>query len=107
MTAISVGPASRSMPHWPKSWRLASATNRLPAPHRMSTGSTTPMPKAISAIAGTPPTTKMRSAPACFIALIVAGYQPAPFTGGVHPTTVSTPATFAGMMLICADPNIG
>ena len=49
----------------------------------------------------------MRSAPACFIALIVAGKHPSPFTGGVHPITVSTPATLAGMMLIWAEPNIG
>ena len=32
MTAISVGPASRSMPTSPNSWRLASATYALPAP---------------------------------------------------------------------------
>jgi len=62
---------------------------------------------AINAIAGTPPSTKIRSAPAAFIALTVAGKQPPPGTGGVQPTTVPTPATFAGMMLICADPNIG
>ena len=41
-------------------------------------------PKAISAMAGTPPTTKMLSAPALWIALMVAGYQPWPFTGGVQ-----------------------
>jgi hypothetical protein len=28
-------------------------------------------------------------------------------TGGVQATTLFTPATLAGMMLICADPNIG
>jgi hypothetical protein len=38
----------------------------------MSAGGTTPMPKAISASAGTPPSTKIRSAPAFFMALIVA-----------------------------------
>ena len=27
--------------------------------------------------------------------------------GGVQADTVFTPATFAGMMLICAEPNIG
>ena len=78
MTRISVGPASRSMPHRPYSCRLASATNRLPAPQSMSTGSTTPMPKAMSASAGTPPSAKMRSAPAAWIAWIVSGYQRAP-----------------------------
>ena len=61
------------MPQRPKSWRLASATNLFPAPHSTSTGSTTPIPKAITAKAGTPPRTKIRSAPAFFMALIVAG----------------------------------
>ena len=39
----------------------------------LATGSTSFMPKAMSAKAGTPPTMKIRSAPACFIALMVAG----------------------------------
>ena len=60
------------MPQRPKSWRLASATYLLPAPQIMSTGSKTPIPKAIIAIAGTPPTMKMRSAPALCMALMVA-----------------------------------
>ena len=64
-------------------------------------------PNAMSAIAGTPPTTQILSAPALSIALIVAGYQPCPFTGGVQATIPFTPATRAGIILICADPNIG
>jgi len=63
--------------------------------------------QAISAMAGTPPNTKIRSAPAVFMAFMVAGYQPCPFTGGVKAYTRSTPATLAGMMLIWAEPNIG
>jgi hypothetical protein len=57
-------------------------------------------------MAGTPP--KWQRIGAAFaIALIVAGKYPAPLTGGVQATTCFTPATFAGMMLICAEPNIG
>jgi hypothetical protein len=73
MISISVGPASRSIPHRPKSCRFASATYLFPAPQSTSTGSTSPSPKAIIASAGTPPTTKIRSAPAFAMALIVAG----------------------------------
>ena len=40
------------------------------------------------------------------MALTVAGCSP-PLTGGVQATTRFTPATLAGMMLICAEPNIG
>ena len=39
--------------------------------------------------------------------VVFAYIMPARFTGGVQATTVLTPATFAGMMLICAEPNIG
>jgi len=73
MMRISVGPARISIPQRPKSWRLASTTYLLPAPQSTSTGSTTPMPKAINAIAGTPPRMKIRSAPAFAPALMVAG----------------------------------
>ena len=38
MTSVSVGPANRSMPTRPNSWRLASATKALPGPTSMSTG---------------------------------------------------------------------
>ena len=96
MIAISVGPASRSIPHRPNNCRLASATYLLPAPQRMSTARSPPRPNAISANAGTPPTIKMRSAPAFFMALMVAGKQPSPLTGGVHAMTVSTSGHLRG-----------
>ena len=68
MTATSVGPATRSIPTVPKSWRLASATYALPAPTMMSTGSTPSSPKAIAASAWTPPSARIWSAPDVAIA---------------------------------------
>src|SRR6185503_6205943 len=38
MIKVSVGPASRSMPTRPNSWRFASATYALPGPTSISTG---------------------------------------------------------------------
>ena len=38
MISVSVGPASRSIPTRPKSWRFASATYAFPGPTSMSTG---------------------------------------------------------------------
>ena len=48
MTRVSVGPAKRSMPTRPKSWRFASATNMFPGPTSMSTGSMDSLPRAIA-----------------------------------------------------------
>ena len=39
MTKISDGPAIISIPTFPKTWRLAAATNALPGPVILSTGS--------------------------------------------------------------------
>ncbi len=64
MTSTSVGPASRSIPTRPNSWRLASATNALPAPTSMSTGSRPSIrPNAIAARPCTPPRARTASAP--------------------------------------------
>ena len=54
-TSSSVGPARPSMPTAPKSWRLASVTQRFPGPATTSTGSIVSVPSASAAIAWAPP----------------------------------------------------
>ena len=44
--STSVGPAIMSMPTWPTTWRLASATQRLPGPTILSTRGTVAVPYA-------------------------------------------------------------
>jgi hypothetical protein len=56
------------MPTWPKSVRLASATNLLPGPTTMSAGLPVKSPYASVATACTPPRVMITSAPATFIA---------------------------------------
>ena len=51
----SVGPASRSMPTWPNTCFLASATKAFPGPAIMSTGWIVSVPYAIAPIACAPP----------------------------------------------------
>jgi hypothetical protein len=68
MIEISDGPAKTSIPTLPKSIRFASATNLLPGPTRMSAGFPVKRPYAIAAIACTPPSVMIASAPATFIA---------------------------------------
>src|SRR6266478_5085820 len=63
MMSVSVGPASKSMPTRPNNWRLASATNAFPGPTSMSTGAMFSVPRAMAAIACTPPNAKISSAP--------------------------------------------
>src|SRR3954471_8693994 len=55
MIRLSVGPANMSMPIRPKRMRLASATNWLPGPTRMSALGSPKRPKAMAAIPCTPP----------------------------------------------------
>ncbi|MCY1522333.1 hypothetical protein D9M68_571820 [compost metagenome] len=73
MTSVSVGPANRSIPTRPYSWRLASATNILPGPTSMSTGATLGVPTAMATTACTPPSTRISSAPAMSMAVTMAG----------------------------------
>ena len=106
MTRVSVGPAKRSMPTRPKSWRLASATNMLPGPTSMSTGAMDAVPIAIAATACTPPSARISSAPAKCIAATIAGCG-SPWKGGAVATMRPTPATLAVSTLMCADAIIG
>ena len=64
MTATSEGPAKTSMPTLPNNARLASATNLLPGPTITSAGLPLNRPQAIVAMACTPPSVMMTSAPA-------------------------------------------
>ena len=64
MTATSEGPANTSMPTRPNSVRFASATNLLPGPTMTSAALPVNRPKAIAAIACTPPSVMITSAPA-------------------------------------------
>ena len=68
ITAISEGPAKTSMPTWPNSMRFASATNLLPGPTMMSARLPVNKPYAMAAIACTPPSVMITSAPATCIA---------------------------------------
>ena len=58
-----MGPAIISMPTWPTTWRLASATQRLPGPTILSTRGTVAVPYASAAIACAPPIRKIRVTP--------------------------------------------
>ncbi len=107
ITRISVGPASRSIPTLPNSWRLASATYALPAPTIMSTGSNSARPNAIAASAWTPPRQRIRSAPEEAIACSTAGWMPPPSRGGALATTRPTPATFGTTTVMKAEASIG
>ena len=51
ITSVSVGPANRSMPTRPNSWRFASATKAFPGPTSISTGARESVPNAIAPIA--------------------------------------------------------
>ena len=64
ITATSDGPAKTSMPTLPNSVRLASATNLLPGPTITSAGLPLNRPSAMVAIACTPPSVMITSAPA-------------------------------------------
>ena len=68
ITATSDGPANTSMPTLPNSMRFASATNLFPGPTMMSAGLPVKRPYAMVAIACTPPSVMITSAPATFIA---------------------------------------
>ena len=88
------------MPTAPKSSRFASATNLLPGPTTMSAGLPVNSPKASVAIACTPPSVRIMSAPPTIIACST------PYRGeGIHPQVlyamkVGTPAALAVPMLM-------
>ena len=63
ITAISVGPANKSIPTLPNKILLASATNWFPGPTKISAGGFLNKPFVIAAIPGTPPKFKITSAP--------------------------------------------
>ncbi len=107
MIAISVGPATTSMPTLPKSCRFASATYAFPAPTSMSAGSTPQSPNAIAASACTPPRQRIASAPEVAIAWSIAGWIPPPRCGGAAATTCRTPATLGTITVMNADASIG
>ncbi|ASL49051.1 hypothetical protein bAD24_p01800 (plasmid) [Burkholderia sp. AD24] len=72
----------------------------------MSTGAIDSMPSAIAAIACTPPSTWISSAPASAIAATTAGAG-LPSNGGVQAITRLQPATFAVSTLMCAEASNG
>jgi hypothetical protein len=95
------------MPTTPNSCRLASATNALPAPTTMSTGSRSSMPKAMAARAWTPPMATISSAPDEAMANSCGGWMPCPARGGAQATTLGTPATFGTTTVMIEDASIG
>ena len=63
MINTSVGPATKSIPTLPYTWRFASATNLFPGPAITCTCGTVLVPKAIAPTACAPPTAKTRVTP--------------------------------------------
>jgi hypothetical protein len=107
--AISVGPASASMPTTPRSSRLAAVTQMLPGPVIMSTGSqcsapsgSTVEPYASIATAWAPPTAYTSSTPSSAQAASTRWSGRPPFSrcGGLTTTRERTPAAWAGTTFI-------
>ena len=71
----SEGPAIESMPTYPKTCLLASATKALPGPTILSTFGTTLVPKANAAMACAPPSLKIFFTPHFFAAYNTPGFQ--------------------------------
>ena len=72
----------------------------------MSTGAIVSVPSAIAAIACTPPSTWISSAPPSTIAAMVSACG-SPWLGGVQAMMRFTPAVRAVTMLMCAEATIG
>ena len=89
-----------SMPTWPKTCRLASATKTLPGPVILSTRGTVSVPQARAATAWAPPQRKTRSTPAMRAAARMTGFTSPPQVGGETMTISRHPAILAGMAFI-------
>ena len=100
MMSTSVGPAIMSMPTSPTTWRLASATQRLPGPTILSTRGIVAVPYASAAIAWAPPTRKIRVTPESAHAASTASVAP---VGGTTAMISCTPATRAGTAFMITD----
>src|SRR5439155_26162418 len=100
-TAISVGPASASMPTVPRTSRLAAVTQTLPGPVITSTGTHPDVPYANMAIACAPPTAYTSSTSSSAQAASTYGSgSPVCFWGGLVTAIEPTPATWAGTTFI-------
>jgi len=87
-----------SMPTWPKTRRLASATKALPGPTILSTFGTLRVPYASAATACAPPNVRTRSTPATAAAASTIG------SGFGHTMINSgTPATLAGIAFMSTE----
>ena len=100
MMSTSVGPATMSIPTCPTTWRLASATHRLPGPTILSTLGTVAVPNASAPTACAPPIRKIRVTPDRAHAARTVSVTP---LGGTTATISRTPATIAGTAFITTD----
>ena len=100
MMSTSVGPATMSIPTWPTTWRLASATQRLPGPTILSTRGTVAVPNASAPTACAPPIRKIRVTPDRAQAASTVSVTP---LGGTTATISCTPATSAGTAFMTTD----
>jgi hypothetical protein len=100
MMRTSVGPAIMSMPTWPTTCRLASATHRFPGPTILSTRGTVAVPKASAPTAWAPPMRKIRVTPERAQAASTGSVTP---RGGTTATISCTPATSAGTAFMMTE----
>ena len=97
---ISVGPASESIAHRPRTSRLAAATYTLPGPVTMSTGGQPSTPYASMATACAPPTAYTSSTSSSAQAARTTGCGRPSGCGGLATARERTPATCAGTTFI-------
>jgi hypothetical protein len=101
-TAISLGPAKKSMAQSDATWAFAAATYALPGPTILSTRGIDSVPYASAATACAPPIRNSPVTPASSAANITVGSG-----RGQTANTSPTPAVTAGIAVISSDDGSG